>query len=201
VSDQIGCVVIPTYDYFLKTLIQRKQGFTALIWPGFGQRASRMIGPYNWLTAGPRRGGQHRQPPQLAIPFLYRGISKDRSEPPFVVSHVSLAVYMVHDHIVKVKPQVLTTLDKLRVEVFAGRPWGNDYVRTWYVVTETFELNPVMAYDDLTLISQDRPLDPNFARGYGMVWLPTQHRSWYEGCTDKYASLLAMPNGERWQSL
>ena len=129
-SNQIGCVVTPTYDYYLKTLIQRKQEFTTLIWPGVGQNASRMIGPYDWFTAGPRREGQHKQPAQLAIPFLYRGISKEGSEPPFMVSHVSLAFYMVHDHIVKVKPQILTKLDKLRVEVFANIRWGNDSVRT-----------------------------------------------------------------------
>jgi len=198
-SDQIGCVVIPTYDLYLTKLAERQSLFTALIWPGFGGKARPMIGPYDWFTAGPRREGQRRQPPQVAIPFLFRSIGKDGSKPPFKISHVGLTVYMAHDHIVATNPAILAAMDHLRVEVFAGTLWGNDYVRTWYVVSNTIALDPIIPYEGLTLISQERPLDPSFTRGYGMVWLPAQLRDWFEVSVQQHTDLLTMQNGERWQ--
>ncbi len=198
----IGCVVIPTYDEFLEALLKRREEFTTLIWPGHRTKAKRrMVSPYNWFTAGPRKSDQEdRQPPQKAVPFLYRGIG-DEVGPPYKVTHVSLAVYMVYDNVYTENSAIQEVLRALRVEHFSGSAWGDKGVQTWYVVTETFRLDNPILYDQLWLIKQDRPLAPNFARGYGLVWLPEQLCDWYRDCLTKHADLLALLNIERWRVL
>ncbi len=196
----IGCVVIPTFDEFLEVLVKRREEFTTLIWPGHGAKANRMVSPHNWLTVGLRQSGQERQPPQKAVPFLYRGIGSE-VEPPYKVGHVGLAVYMVHDDVYTDNPTMQEVLRALRVERFSESDWGDEGVRTWYIVTETFQLDKPIPYDQLWLIRQERPLAANFARGYALVRLPEYLQDWYADCLAKYADLLALPNIQRWQGL
>lgn len=196
----VGCVVIPTYGDFLDVLAERQDKFTALIWPGHKAKANRMVSPYNWFSAGPRKPDQGKPSPEKAVPFLYRGISSEEAKPPYEITHVSLAVYMVHWDAYHANKTMQETLTALRVEKFCETPeWGDVGVKTWYVVSGTFRLDIPIPYEQLHLIKQDRDLASNFTRGYGLVWLPECLQEWYNNCYKKYADLLTVPNIERWR--
>jgi hypothetical protein len=122
----IGCVVIPAYNEFLESMVKRCKEFTTLIWPGHKAKANRMVSSCDWFTAGPCQSGQkERQPPQKAVPFLYRGIGgKVEQQPPYEISHVGLSVYMVHDDIYTNTSAIEQVLKELRVEQGIVSGWG-----------------------------------------------------------------------------
>lgn len=195
----IGCVIIPLHEQFLPVLVTRREEFTSLIWPGHNNKANRMASPYKWFTVGPSTSEQKRQSPQKAIPFFFRSVGSEG--PPYKASHLGLAVYMVHDDIYAGNSKIREAIQSLRVEKFSKDHWGDEGVRTWYVMANTVELDTPIPYDDLWLVKQDRPLSPNFVRGYGMVWLPKKLQDWYRACIEKHSQFLEHPIIKRWQYL
>lgn len=194
----VGCVVIPVYDGFLQVLVHRRDTFTTLIWPGQHSKAERMAGPSEWFKAT----GDGR-PAQEAIPFLFRSIGRS-TDPPYEVSHAGLAVYMAHDDICSPDTDVRKALSAKRVERFSGDQWGDEGVRTWYVVTETHQLKQPISYETLRLVQQERALAANFTRGYAMVHLPASIQGWFARHLVKVAErtdLLALPYSDRWRLL
>jgi hypothetical protein len=164
-------IVLPVYPNYLRELAHREAEFTCMIW-GWQGTAKRMATPYRILAKE-----------QGFLPFLFSSTKQE----PKAVTHAAVSGLLLHRE--DIPPgDVAEWFSDMRIEHFAlkdkQKVWGVEDARSYYVVTATHELDEPIHYDQLTLVSEGRPLQPNMRRGYAVVYLPKKLESWYqEACS------------------
>ena len=170
-------VVIPVYKEYLDVLTRRPNDLTTMIW-GWQGNSKPMAAPGRLLRK------------QGTVPFLFRPVESTGH-----VTHVAISGLIVHSGS-PAHRKIAQWLHDRRVEGFAGRKNWNDDVRSFYVVTAARELPAPIPFQDLTLVSENRPLDPGMVRGYATVFMPGPMATWYDAAVRTWGAC-ALPSVAR----
>ena len=167
--NQIESVVLAIYDKYLSTLTTRKDDLTTLVW-GWQENAKRFASPERLAKK------------QTFVPFLFRPVDKVG-----VITHCALSGLVLHKDDRRYPP-LAAWLEDHRVENYAKTNW-NENVVAYYVVTSCKELPNPIAFNDLNLASEDRPLNEYKTRGYALVDLPSPLEAWYDDAINSWIKL------------
>lgn len=170
-TTELQSVVLPVYQAYLDQLVAKPDDLICLIW-GWQGDSKRMSAPQQVLRK------------QHALPFLFRPTDQEEK----TVGYAALCGCIVH----RDDPEFAPNEDWLRshrVEALAGKTDWNMNARSFYVVTAATKLDVPIPFRRLTLVSKRRPLDPNMQRGYALVLLPENSRSWYEDAARRWEAL------------
>jgi hypothetical protein len=156
---------------YLCELVRRTAQLTSLVYGWQTEDALRMVSPRRLLDE------------QGYVPFLFWA-APGPTDAVKEVTHCAISGLIWHQQDLDGRPERLAWLNGIRVEQglriegWTAPTYRADAAST-YVVTACCKLEPAICFEDLIVLSTDKPLSPKKERGYAVVRLPSGLECWY----------------------